>query len=350
MSMAEIVVLKRSRAEAENTQRKFFRKTAKGKVVKVLRERYLRPSIPCGVIACPICSEFLSASSQRPSLPMNGYRAHNAYPSGHFIVPDTNVFLHQMDLMEHSSFKVPIIILQTVLEEVRHRSLPLYSRLKQLSQSEDKPVWIFYNEFSSETSIVRREEETPNDRNDRGIRVATQWYNVHLEEARHQSPSKQKAAEVPLVVLLTDDAKNRKFAGELGIPTVRVRDYVAGLADAEHLVDVLAVDEEDTAAEEIHIMSKRAPLYTEHLSVSSCRAGVESGHFHQGYFNASKYNYLEGSVSVPAFSKPVLLIGRQNMNRAVDGDVVAVELLPQSEWRTSADEVIDQEESSSSCS
>ncbi|KAG8943735.1 exosome catalytic subunit dis3, partial [Tulasnella sp. 424] len=31
------------------------------------------------------------------------------------------------------------------------------------------------------------------------------------------------------------------------------------------------------------------------------------------------------------------------MNRAVDGDVVAVEIFPQSEWRTSADEVIDQE-------
>lgn len=31
------------------------------------------------------------------------------------------------------------------------------------------------------------------------------------------------------------------------------------------------------------------------------------------------------------------------MNRAVDGDIVAVELLPQSEWRTSVDEVIDQE-------
>ncbi len=30
-----------------------------------------------------------------------------------------------MDLMESNLFKVPIILLQTVLEEVRHRSLPL---------------------------------------------------------------------------------------------------------------------------------------------------------------------------------------------------------------------------------
>ncbi|KAG8899742.1 exosome catalytic subunit dis3, partial [Tulasnella sp. 408] len=296
-----------------------------------------------------------------------------------------------MDLMEHDSFKVPIIILQTILEEVRHRSLPLYSRLKQLSQSEDKIVWTFYNEFSRSDVQVRHRlfDGRMKPRmtgtiavctfaRDRalvpcalpaytlrlGIRVATKWYNVHLEEARQRSPSKQQVPEVPVVVLLTDDAANRKFAGELGIPTAQVRDYVAGLADAGHLTDVLAADEQEVTAEEIQTTSKRSPLYTEHLSTSSCKAGVASGHFHQGYFNASQYNYLEvknnaiiflprrlseiasslqGSVNVPAFSKPVLLIGRQNMNRAVDGDIVAVELLPQSEWRTSVDEVIDQE-------
>lgn len=162
--MSDIVVLKRARTEAVETQRKFFRKTAKGKVVKgstensrheryrspsplVIRERYLRPSIPCGVLGCPICIDLVSTSAQPPCLPTKGYTLHPLYPSGHFIIPDTNVFLHQMDLMEHTALKTPIIVLQTVLEEVRHRSLPLYSRLRQLSQSEDKTVWIFYNEF-----------------------------------------------------------------------------------------------------------------------------------------------------------------------------------------------------------
>lgn len=51
----------------------------------------------------------------------------------------------------------------------------------------------------------------------------------------------------------------------------------------------------------------------------------------------------QGSVPVPAFDKPVLLIGRENMNRAVQGDVVAVEVFPESEWKAPADEVVDQE-------
>lgn len=52
---------------------------------------------------------------------------------------------------------------------------------------------------------------------------------------------------------------------------------------------------------------------------------------------------VQGSVPVSAFDKPVLLIGRENMNRATQGDVVAIEVFPESEWKAPADEVVDQE-------
>ena len=55
----------------------------------------------------------------------------------------------QMDVIESSHFKTPIILLQTVLEEVRHRSLPLFNRLKALMKMDEKRTWIFYNEFRS---------------------------------------------------------------------------------------------------------------------------------------------------------------------------------------------------------
>ena len=48
-------------------------------------------------------------------------------------------------------------------------------------------------------------------------------------------------------------------------------------------------------------------------------------------------------MNVPAFSKPVLLLGREHMNRSVHGDVVAVEVFPESEWKAPADEVVDQD-------
>lgn len=46
---------------------------------------------------------------------------------------------------------------------------------------------------------------------------------------------------------------------------------------------------------------------------------------------------------VPAFPRPVLLIGRENMNRAVNGDVVAIEIFDRKDWKAPVDQVIDQE-------
>lgn len=48
-------------------------------------------------------------------------------------------------------------------------------------------------------------------------------------------------------------------------------------------------------------------------------------------------------MSVPAFEKPVLLIGREHMNRAVQGDIIAVEVFDEKDWKAPADEVVDQE-------
>lgn len=76
-----------------------------------------------------------------------------------------------MDLLETSSFKA-IIILQTVLDELRNRSLPLYNRLRTLSKTDSKGVYIFHNDFRMETYIAREKGESINDRNDRGIRYS----------------------------------------------------------------------------------------------------------------------------------------------------------------------------------
>lgn len=52
-----------------------------------------------------------------------------------------------MDLVESEMFTTPMILLQTVIEEVRHRSLPLYNRLKALIKTDSKRIWVFYNEY-----------------------------------------------------------------------------------------------------------------------------------------------------------------------------------------------------------
>lgn len=94
------------------------------------------------------------------------------------------------------------------------------------------------------------------------------------------------------------------------------------------------------------------------MAPSVLTAGIKAGKLLQGHFNPNQFNYLEVSphplrrnagltialqatVSCHGRDKPVLLVGRDSMNRAVAGDVVVVELLPESEWKGAADDVID---------
>jgi exoribonuclease R len=46
---------------------------------------------------------------------------------------------------------------------------------------------------------------------------------------------------------------------------------------------------------------------------------------------------------VEAYTKPILLIGRENMNRVVQGDIVVVEVFGEQEWKAPTEEVIDQD-------
>ncbi|KAJ7748468.1 hypothetical protein DFH07DRAFT_829791 [Mycena maculata] len=336
--MVDITIRKRPRTEAVVTQRKFFKKTARGKVIKVLRERYLRDDVGCGIQNCTSCE-----NSTAYTLPFTGDTQHKSFPNGHFLLPDTNVFLSQMDLMESSLFKPPIILLQTVMEEVRHRSIPLYNRLKALVRMDDKRVWVFYNEYRSETAIIREDNESPNDRNDRGIRKATEWYNSHIQFTRPIIRGQPKP-KIPNVVLMTEDAANRKKAEESGIAATSIRKYISSLPEtvAAQLLDLLsAADGNDI--EPTRATSGRQAMYPEYFTESILQAGISAGKLHKGHFTTSTYNYLQGSVSVPGFPKPVLLIGREHLNRAVHGDMVVIEIFDEAKWGVEGDEVVDQE-------
>jgi exosome complex exonuclease DIS3/RRP44 len=98
------------------------------------------------------------------------------------------------------------------------------------------------------------------------------------------------------------------------------------------------------AQDQREVRSKKTELfYSEHYTISKMMTGVKAGVLHQGIFNVSPYNYLEGSVHVPAFDKSLLVLGRENGNRAVSGDVVVVEILPQDQWKAPSTKIIEEE-------
>lgn len=123
-----------------------------------------------------------------------------------------------------------MIILQTVLEEVKHRSSTIYKRLREIINDSNRKFYVFVNEhrryvncywfvwtvicffnligivlFNRETYIEREPGESINDRNDKAIRTAALWYQLHL------GPKNIKS------VLLSEDAANREKAVEMDI-------------------------------------------------------------------------------------------------------------------------------------
>ncbi len=335
----------------------FIRSTKSGKVQKIVRELYLRQDIPCSSKLCSPCLASAPADANgngnftissvslcirlnsltvAPFVLSDKPAGTKSYPTGHYLVPDTNALLNGMDLFEQKSAFYDVIILQTALEELRNRSLPLYNRLISLTKSEEKHFYVFFNDFRLETHIVREKGETINDRNDRAIRKAVTWYGNHLQQALKSS---KRSKTVPIIVMLSDDKENLRKARADSISACSLSDYVSGHDDADRLLDMIDASRQGqetrgSAAEQI---------YPDYYTLSKMMTGVTAGTLHQGIFNVSPYNYLEGSVHVPAFDKSLLVLGRENSNRAISGDVVVVEVLPKPQWKAPSTKIVEED-------
>ncbi|KAM7515994.1 hypothetical protein LguiA_005577 [Lonicera macranthoides] len=295
----------------------FVRKTRQGKVVKVVREHYLRDDIYCGASFCKVCD----TKDARLSL-----------GASTILVVDTNVVLNQIDLLENPAID-EVVVLSVVLEEVKNKNLAVYNRLRALCSNSMRKFFVFSNEYHKDTYVKAMTGESPNDRNDRAIRVAAQWYQNHLGGAIR-------------VLLITNDRENKRKASEEGISAETVESYVRSLGQVALLDLIVQPPSEDTRMEEVEDLrpSKRKVIYTEHKPMSEITSGLLRGIFHQGKLRINRYNPFEAYVGSESIGDEIIIYGRGNMNRAFDGDVVAVELLPQEQWHEEKSLSIAQEE------
>lgn len=317
----------------------YLRTLKSGKVQKVVRELYLRQDIPCSSSLCTECIDIAPAGfhdKREPFVLSATPAGTKVYSEGHYLVPDTNAFLNAMDFFEAENTVQDVIVLQTVLEEVKNRSLPLYHRLIALTKNDGKRFYVFFNDFRLETHVARDAGETINDRNDRGIRKACKWYSEHLQKA----VAARQSIRCPAIVMLSDDKDNLSKAKLDGIAAANLHDYVSSLADSDRLLDMVASSRDQRAARD----AKTQLFYPDYVSVSAMLTGVKNGTMHQGTFSVSPYNYLEGTVHVPSFDRPLIIQGRENSNRAVSGDIVVLEVLPKDQWKAPSSKVIVEED------
>lgn len=221
--------------------------------------------------------------------------------------------------MPHSDV-TDVIVPQTVLDEVRHNKLATHKRLRALISDEARRFVVFSNVFHRATHTERKAGESANDCNDRAIRNAALWLQAQLGE------------EGPEVVLLTDDADNRRRAKAEGLAAMRVAEYAAVRTDAPQLLDLVARTPQD--AEGGGGGRESGVRYAAHLPLSRLQQGLKDGSYHQGKLAISRHSSNVGSLFVSTLPghNSIRVAGKDHLNRAMDGDVVVVKLLPQDQW------------------
>lgn len=305
------------------SQRVFHRITRRGKLLRVVREHYLRDDIGCGASACPLCSQHPDGAAD--DFALLAAKPHNDT----YLVLDTNAVLHQIDVLERD---VPplcdVVLLQTVAEEVRHRNLAVYNRLMALLRDHRRRFFLFSNEHHRETYAGHNRSESPNDRNDRAIRLAAQWYASHVE------PLGVK------VLLVTNDRANLQSALKEGIAVTTMRKFVMSLKEHPDLQEVLAASAEDDssgagagAGAGASAGSGRgvgvASHYRPHLPLSTIQQGLKTRKFYSGALRVNRDSWSEGRVSVEARNGDVISVsisGDQAVNRGTEGDIVAIQV------------------------
>lgn len=109
--------------------------------LQIVREHYLRNDISCGSLKCDQCQlqpDSIVLSERPASLS-------TVFPFAHYLLLDTNVILDQIHIFEESVLE-NVIILYTVLSEVRHRSSVVYKSLLNILETPDRHFFLFVNE------------------------------------------------------------------------------------------------------------------------------------------------------------------------------------------------------------
>ncbi|XP_076263705.1 exosome complex exonuclease RRP44-like protein Dis3 [Rhynchophorus ferrugineus] len=286
------------------TTKSFIKKNKIGNFLKNVREHYIRDDIYCGIPTCNSCKEVSNSN-----LSEKHKNQCSLFKYNHYIILDTNIILDQIDVLEEP-YICNVIILYTVLKEVKNRSLPIYKQLSAIIENPSRHFYVFINDHHKDTYLAESEGELINDYNDRCIRKACSWYISHLPKEHF--------------VFITDDVNNRRLAIRENIPSYSITDYVKHIENNSLL--------EDKLSRKDHSNKEGVDVYPPHLSTGDLLNSIKEGILHQGTFRASKDNFLEGYVNVEGYKDPILLQGRSGLNRAVDGDIVAVQIFNKDEW------------------
>jgi len=76
---------------------------------------------------------------------------------------------------------------------------------------------------------------------------------------------------------------------------------------------------------------RKKKLFDEHLNIETVKEQIEKGELKQGIMRINPYNRSEGYITIAGYDHDVFIDGR-DQNRAMEGDLVAIEIYPKEQW------------------
>lgn len=201
---------------------------------------------------------------------------------------------------------------------------------------------------------------------DDDISSAIQDLQLHKSKKDKKDKKKLKSKSVVVVDVVSTSAKAGKNAESVTIREEVNSVNVAAAADAEEKVSVKKAAKqaknEAKLLQEATLKSERrkergrkakgdnatqdfddrsfdkkkttgTPVYVEYVEHESVLKGLENGTYFQGRLRVNSRYRMDGYVTVDGISMDILVKGMEDRNRAFDGDLVAIELLPDAEWK-----------------
>jgi exosome complex exonuclease DIS3/RRP44 len=326
-----------------------FRQTRRRfKIIKSVSERYLRDDLGLGCYYVDEGGTNRRAKEATVAKPRTIVDANHlltllrpAKPNA-VVICDTNVLLHNLDVLEQSQSVMPNLVFpQTTLLECRANRMVAYDRATQLllevGEEHNRCCIFFPDQNNSQTAHVADVEDTAtvNDENDARIRNVAAVFGENLRGSNFR------------VILLTDDVASRQKA----------------MANSSHLYEARSVRSWVKELDELHpglsLTDKVAQygnsqagsngnaggdFFLPHVGQKDLSLGVQSGRYYRGVLRSAELDSAYVTIRRGEERVAITIQGSIDRNRAIDGDVVAIELHSLDQWIPSTGNVVRTEE------
>ncbi|CAI4231946.1 unnamed protein product [Auanema sp. JU1783] len=292
-------------------------KTKAGRVFRRAHERYLRNDISCGHCKCDQC-----ALLGKNTIGKEGTSAINSNcPFEHAIIVDCQTFIRFFDLFDSELLK-NVIITQGVWEFVRNKSIVAFKKMNALCYEEvNERFFVFMSEFHHKTYVPNVSGVSEEQRLEKMLNKSASFLSEHW------------GSKCVPIVLCADDAVVSRVGVE-GVNAMTIKHYVEGLVDEgkKELLNKMMAYEKN--------ISSGVDIFEEHLSHDEIVSGFANGTIKKGNFTVSRENYKEANVLVDPSTMTSWFVQGMNCNRAMNGDTVAVRLLPEDQWSAPAKKIV----------